>query len=94
LTAIAYFVALEQGSQSCEEEAISFLKLNAIKIDYNAQVSTDISFELNKFCSDHKDMILDFYCSDHDDICCKSCIADEHRYKGFKCSVDAETVGT
>jgi hypothetical protein len=36
LTAIEYFVALEQGSQSCEEEAISFLKLNAIKIDYNS----------------------------------------------------------
>ena len=48
----------------------------------DAQVSADISFELNKFCSDHKDMILDFYCSDHDDICCKSCIADEHRICG------------
>jgi hypothetical protein len=36
LTAIEDFVALEQGSQSCEEEAISFLKLNAIKIDYNS----------------------------------------------------------
>jgi hypothetical protein len=30
LTAIEDFVALEQGSQSCEEEAISFLKLKAI----------------------------------------------------------------
>ena len=48
----------------------------------DAQVSADISFELNKFCSDHKDMILDFYCSDHDDICCKSCIADVHRICG------------
>ena len=48
----------------------------------DAQVSADISSELNKFCSDHKDMILDFYCSDHDDICCKSCIADEHRICG------------
>ena len=48
----------------------------------DAQVSTDISFELNKFCSDHRDMILDCYCSDHDDICCKSCIADEHRICG------------
>jgi hypothetical protein len=48
----------------------------------DAQVSADISFELNKFCSDHKDMVLDFYCSDHDDICCKSCIADEHRTCG------------
>ena len=38
----------------------------------DSQVSTDISFELNKLCSDHKDMVLDFYCSDHDDICCKS----------------------
>jgi hypothetical protein len=37
-------------------------------------VSADKSFELNQFCSDHKDMVLDFYCSDHDDICCKSCI--------------------
>jgi hypothetical protein len=36
LTVIEYFVALEQDSQSCEEEAISFLKLNAIKIDYNS----------------------------------------------------------
>jgi DNA-binding beta-propeller fold protein YncE len=27
-------------------------------------------------------MVLDFYCSDHDDICCKSCIADEHRTCG------------
>jgi hypothetical protein len=36
LTAIEDFVALEQGSQSCKEEAISFLKLNAIKIDYNS----------------------------------------------------------
>jgi hypothetical protein len=36
LTAIENVVALEQGSQSCEEEAISFLKLNAIKIDYNS----------------------------------------------------------
>ena len=48
----------------------------------DAQVSADISFELNKFCSDHKDMVLDFYCSDHDGICCKSCIADEHRICG------------
>ena len=48
----------------------------------DAQVSADTSFELNKFCSDHKDMVLDFYCSDHDDICCKSCIADEHRICG------------
>jgi hypothetical protein len=36
LTAIEDFVALEQGSQSCEEEAISFLRLSAIKIDYNS----------------------------------------------------------
>jgi hypothetical protein len=36
LTAIEDFVALEQRSHSCEEEAISFLKLNAIKIDYNS----------------------------------------------------------
>ena len=48
----------------------------------DAQVSADKSVELNKFCSDHKDMVLDFYCSDHDDICCKSCIADEHRTCG------------
>jgi DNA-binding beta-propeller fold protein YncE len=48
----------------------------------DAQVSADISFELNNFCSDHKDTVLDFYCSDHDDICCKSCIADEHRTCG------------
>ena len=48
----------------------------------DAQVSADKSFELNQFCSDHKDMVLDFYCSDHDDICCKSCIADEHRTFG------------
>jgi hypothetical protein len=48
----------------------------------DAQVSADKSFELNQFCSDHKDMVLDFYCSDHDDICCKSCIADEHRICG------------
>ena len=48
----------------------------------DSQVSADISFELNQFCSDHKDMVLDFYCSDHDDICCKSCIADEHRICG------------
>jgi hypothetical protein len=45
----------------------------------DGQVSADQSFELNQFCSDHKDMVLDFYCSDHDDICCKSCIADEHQ---------------
>ena len=48
----------------------------------DVQVSANISFELNKFCSDHEDMVLDFYCSDHDDICCKSCIADEHRTCG------------
>jgi hypothetical protein len=48
----------------------------------DAHVSADKSFELNQFCSDHKDMVLDFYCSDHDDICCKSCIADEHRTCG------------
>ena len=48
----------------------------------DAQLSADKSFELNQFCSDHKDMVLDFYCSDHDDICCKSCIADEHRTCG------------
>ena len=29
LTATEDFVALKQGSQSCDEEAISFLKLNA-----------------------------------------------------------------
>jgi hypothetical protein len=27
----------------------------------DSQVTADISFELNKFCSDHKDMVLDFY---------------------------------
>ena len=48
----------------------------------DAQVSADKSFELNQFCSGHKDMVLDFYCFDHDDICCKSCIADEHRTCG------------
>ena len=48
----------------------------------DAQVSADKSFELNQVCSDHKDMVLDFYCCDHDDICCKSCIADEHRTCG------------
>jgi hypothetical protein len=48
----------------------------------DAQISADISFELNKFCSNHKDMVLDFYCSDHDDICCKSCIEDVHRTCG------------
>ena len=48
----------------------------------DVQVSADISFELNKLCSDHQDMVLDFYCSDHDEICCKSCIADEHRTCG------------
>ena len=48
----------------------------------DAQVSADISFGLNKLCSDHQDMVLDLYCSDHDDICCKSCIADEHRTCG------------
>jgi hypothetical protein len=69
LTATEDLVALKQGPQSCDEEAISF-------------VSADTSFELNQFCSDHKDMVLDFYCSDHDDICCKSCIADEHRTCG------------
>jgi hypothetical protein len=36
LTAIEDFVALEQGSQSCEEDDITFLKLNAIEIDYNS----------------------------------------------------------
>ena len=36
LTVIDDFFALELCSQSCEEEAISFLKLNAIKIDYNS----------------------------------------------------------
>ena len=48
----------------------------------DAQLSADKSFELNQFCSDHKDMVLDFYCSDHNDICCKACIADEHRTCG------------
>ena len=48
----------------------------------DVQVSADISFELNKLCSDHQDMVVDFYCSDHDGICCKSCIADEHRTCG------------
>ena len=48
----------------------------------DGQVSADQSFELNQFCSDHKDMVLEFYCFDHDDICCKSCIADEHRICG------------
>ena len=48
----------------------------------DAHVSTNKSFQLNQFCSDHKDMVLDFYCSDHDDICCKSCIAGEHRTCG------------
>ena len=59
----------------------------------DAQVSADISFELNKFCSDHKDMVLDFYCSDHDDICCKSCIADEHRICGKTKPLDVAAKG-
>jgi hypothetical protein len=50
-----------------------------------AFISSSVSatiFELAALISDHKDMVLDFYCSDHDDICCKSCIADEHRTCG------------
>jgi DNA-binding beta-propeller fold protein YncE len=38
-------------------------------------------------------MILDFYCSDHDDICCKSCIADEHRICGKIKPLDVASKG-
>ena len=59
----------------------------------DVQVSADKSFELNQFCSDHKDMVLDFYCSDHDDICCKSCIPDEHRTCGKITPLDVAAKG-
>jgi hypothetical protein len=38
-------------------------------------------------------MVLDFYCSDHDDICCKSCIADEHRICGKTKPLDVAAKG-
>jgi DNA-binding beta-propeller fold protein YncE len=38
-------------------------------------------------------MVLDFYCSDHDDICCKSCIADEHRTCGKLKPLDVAAKG-
>jgi DNA-binding beta-propeller fold protein YncE len=38
-------------------------------------------------------MILDFYCFDHDDICCKSCIANEHRICGKIKPIDVAAKG-
>lgn len=43
---------------------------------------SDISREkLNsqKPCSKHPSFIMDFFCSQHDCICCRSCIAEDHR---------------
>ncbi|XP_071178110.1 uncharacterized protein [Mytilus edulis] len=34
---------------------------------------------VNKFCKVHPDMVLEYFCTDHDTMCCRSCIASDHR---------------
>ncbi|CAG2246528.1 unnamed protein product [Mytilus edulis] len=34
---------------------------------------------VNKSCKVHPDMVLEYFCSDHDTMCCRSCMASDHR---------------
>ncbi|XP_052075317.1 tripartite motif-containing protein 45-like [Mytilus californianus] len=46
-------------------------------IDINAV--DGIGFNISKFCKVHPDMVLEYFCSDHDKLCCRSCMASDHR---------------
>ncbi|XP_071177578.1 tripartite motif-containing protein 42-like [Mytilus edulis] len=34
---------------------------------------------VNKLCDAHPGMVLEYFCSDHDTLCCRSCMASDHR---------------
>ncbi|VDI04369.1 Hypothetical predicted protein [Mytilus galloprovincialis] len=34
---------------------------------------------VNKSCKVHPDMVLEYFCTDHDTMCCRSCMASDHR---------------
>ena len=48
----------------------------------DASLYTDKTFNIDKTCSEHENMTIEFYCSDHDCVCCRSCIAGTHRACG------------
>ncbi|VDI40669.1 Hypothetical predicted protein [Mytilus galloprovincialis] len=43
------------------------------------KVVDEITFNISKFCKVHSDMVLEYFCSDHDALCCRSCMANDHR---------------
>ncbi|XP_063448502.1 transcription intermediary factor 1-alpha-like [Mytilus trossulus] len=43
------------------------------------KVVDEITFNISKFCKVHSDMALEYFCSDHDTLCCRSCMASDHR---------------
>ncbi|XP_071179109.1 uncharacterized protein [Mytilus edulis] len=60
---------------------------------------------VNKSCDVHPDMVLEYFCSDHDTLCCRLCIASDHRScdkllpievaaKGVKSSTMYEEINT
>ncbi|XP_071179125.1 uncharacterized protein [Mytilus edulis] len=62
-------------------------------------------FIVNKSCDVHPDMVLELFCSDHDALCCRSCMASDHRScdkllpievaaKGVKSSTMFEDINT
>ncbi|XP_063397814.1 uncharacterized protein LOC134682169 [Mytilus trossulus] len=36
-------------------------------------------FVVSKSCKVHPDMVLEYFCTDHDTMCCRSCMASDHR---------------
>ncbi|CAC5361402.1 unnamed protein product [Mytilus coruscus] len=62
-------------------------------------------FIVNKSCEVHPDMVLELFCSNHDTLCCRSCMASDHRScdklmpievaaKGVKSSTMFEEINT
>ena len=37
------------------------------------------SIASKRICKRHSDFIMDFFCTFHDTLCCRNCIADDHR---------------
>ena len=37
------------------------------------------SIASKRICTRHSDFIMDFFCTFHDTLCCRNCIADDHR---------------
>lgn len=61
-------------------------------LDCSMSASKDV-LSIDRNCPEHADMLLDFYCSDHDSLCCRTCMAGNHRTCGQILPVTAASKG-